>query len=89
MPFYVYVIQSLHDKSYYKGYTENPTLRLIRHNNRESTYTSGRVPWVLVYVEQLDSKTLALKREKTLKKYSHDQLHNLIGTSNNIVNRFR
>ncbi|RYG24222.1 MAG: GIY-YIG nuclease family protein [Chitinophagaceae bacterium] len=89
MSFYVYIIQSLQDSSYYKGFSENPPLRLVRHNNGESRYTSGKVPWVLVYVEQLESKTSALKREKSLKKYSHDQLHSLIKTSKNIVNQFR
>ena len=89
MPFYVYIIKSLKDNSFYKGFTENPHHRLIRHNNSESQYTSGKIPWVFVYVEQLDTKTLALKREKTLKKYSHEQIDNLIKTPKNIADQFR
>ena len=34
MPYYVYIIQSQWDESYYKGYSENPSLRLIHHNQK-------------------------------------------------------
>ena len=89
MPFYVYIIQSQLDNSYYKGFTEDPPLRVTRHNNGESQYTSARIPWKLVYVEELETKTLALKREKRLKSYAHDQIINLINSTKNIAKRFR
>jgi putative endonuclease len=89
MPFYVYIIQSQKDRSYYKGFTENPPLRVERHNNRESHYTSAKIPWTLVYVEELETKKLALIREKSLKKYSNDQILGLLKTSKNIVDYFR
>ncbi|WP_410479059.1 GIY-YIG nuclease family protein [Pedobacter psychrodurus] len=47
----VYIIQSLADKSYYKGFTENPLRRLVQHNNGESIYTSTKLPWCFVYIE--------------------------------------
>jgi len=89
MPFYIYIIESQLDQSYYKGFTEDPKLRVTRHNNGESQYTSAKIPWILVFVEILETKTLALKREKRLKSYSHDQIINLIGSPKNIVERFR
>jgi putative endonuclease len=73
MPFYVYIIQSEADLSYYKGFSENPLGRLLQHNNGDCTYTSGKLPWKLVYVEQCLTKREALIREKALKKYSHAQ----------------
>ena len=33
--FYVYIIQSKADLSYYKGFSENPPKRLLQHNNGE------------------------------------------------------
>jgi putative endonuclease len=57
MAYYVYIIESQVDGSYYKGYSENPRLRLIQHNNKESDYTSHKVPWILIYVEENASKT--------------------------------
>ena len=68
MPYYVYIIQSSIDGSFYKGFTEDPLLRLQRHNNGETASTRHLCPWTLVYVEELLSKTEALKREKLLKK---------------------
>ena len=51
----VYIIQSQLDGCYYKGYSEHPLLRLNQHNNKECVYTSHKTPWVLVYVEEMES----------------------------------
>jgi len=78
MPFYIYIIKSEIDKSYYKGFSENPLIRLQQHNNGETPSTRPFIPWTLIYIEELPSKTLALKRERNLKKYSMKRLENLI-----------
>jgi putative endonuclease len=88
MAFFVYIIQSQADHSFYKGFSENPLRRLLYHNNGESTYTSAKVPWKLVYIEECPDKTTALKREKALKKYSHQQILALINSPRNIVAAF-
>ena len=88
MAYYVYIIQSAVDNSYYKGFSEQPSVRLLHHNNSESQYTRNKVPWQLVYVEELASKREALIREKALKKYSHQQIKALITSPKNIVNHF-
>ena len=84
MPFYVYILQSLKDKSYYKGFTENPTQRLQQHNAGESKYTSTKIPWKLVYVEELPTKKEALMREKYLKKLERSRIELLIDSPKNI-----
>lgn len=83
MCFYVYIIKSLADQSYYKGFTENPIIRLERHNNGESKYTKDKLPWDLVYLECFEQKKDALIREKRLKKYSHQQIEQLISSGMN------
>ncbi len=88
MGFFVYIIQSKLDGSYYKGYSEQPSIRLIQHNNGESVYTSQKGPWELVYVEELESKTTALIREKNLKKASKERIMALLNHSKNIVAQF-
>jgi putative endonuclease len=88
MAFYVYIIKSLIDQSYYKGFTEDPTVRLKRHNKGESTYTRNKMPWQLVYVQCFESKREALIREKHLKKYSHIQIEQLIQSSLNKLCEF-
>jgi len=88
MPYYVYIIQSQTDQSYYKGFSENPPKRLLQHNNGECTYTSRKTPWDLVYIEELATKREALIREKVLKKYAHLQIQKLILTNKNILDDF-
>lgn len=85
MVFYVYIIKSLKDQSYYKGFTENPITRLERHNNGESKYTRTKAPWILVYLEKYGQKKEALVREKHLKKYSHLQIEQLIHSRLNTI----
>ncbi|MBM3401129.1 MAG: GIY-YIG nuclease family protein [Bacteroidetes bacterium] len=88
MSFYVYIIKSLADQSYYKGFTENPIIRLERHNNGESEYTKNKLPWDLVYLECFEQKKDALIREKRLKKYSHQQIEQLIISGRNKLSGF-
>jgi putative endonuclease len=87
MAYFVYIIQSEKDGSYYKGFSENPQERVLQHNSGLSKFTSFKIPWKLVFIEELGSKRDALIREKTLKKYSHKQIQVLISSVKNIVNR--
>jgi putative endonuclease len=85
MSFYVYIIQSREDGSFYKGFTEDPAMRLVRHNNGESTYTRNKIPWGYVYIEEFACKRDALIRERVIKKYSHQQIEQLIRSVKNQV----
>ena len=88
MEHYVYIIQSEKDSSFYKGYTSDPLRRLAQHNSAGSEYTSGKMPWKLVYVEEFKTKTEALIREKNLKKADKERILAIISHSKNIVGRF-
>ncbi len=68
MDYYVYILQSCVDHSYYIGYTYNIDQRLFDHNAGKSRYTSKKIPWKLVYSETFSSKKDALLRERFLKK---------------------
>ena len=86
--YFVYIIYSgTHDK-YYRGYSTNPIKRLMQHNNQESEYTSRFCPWELVYIEEVPTKSDAIKREKGLKKYAKNQIEDLIKLPKNIINQF-
>ncbi len=74
--------------SYYKGFSENPAKRLVQHNNGECEYTSKKMPWILIYIETLPTKREALIRERVLKKYSHQQILQLILSNKNILKDF-
>jgi putative endonuclease len=88
MPFYVYILQSAFDRSFYKGFSENPLQRLAQHNDGQSHYTSLKRPWKLVYIETFANKRSALIREKNLKKATVQRLQEIINSNKNIVREF-
>ncbi len=88
MLFYVYIIQSEKDDSFYKGFSLQPLLRLAQHNNKESTYTANKIPWKLFHLEIFGDKKAALKREIALKKYSHQQIIELSLSAKNQLQLF-
>ncbi len=65
--FYIYVIKSLKDATRNIGSAANVQVRLVEHNRGKCRYTSGRMPWVLIYTEEYPARNLAMKREKFLK----------------------
>ena len=83
--FFVYIIYSKTQDSYYRGYSTQPYKRLRQHNEGESRYTRNKGPWELVYLERFDTKRAALIREKSLKKYSKKQIRSLIDSPKNIL----
>ena len=88
MAFYVYILESQKDQSFYKGFSEDPRKRLQQHNAGETRSTCNLLPWTLVYVEQMKSKTEALIREKSLKKATRERIIALLIHSKNIVDQF-
>lgn len=67
--FYVYVLKSTTAKKHYIGQTSDLQKRLQEHNSGESKYTSAYIPWELVYSEEYETRSEAMKREKYLKSY--------------------
>ena len=83
--FYVYILKSLKDGTYYKGFTEDYKKRLEEHNSGLSSFTSGKLPWQLIYVEAHSTKKDALIREKKLKKCKSDYFEWLALQNSNIL----
>ena len=75
MKFSVYILQSKVDQSYYIGYTSSIDQRLVYHNSGKSRYTSRKMPWKLVYEENFENKSEAIKREKFLKKQRNKKFY--------------
>ena len=73
--YYVYIIQSKKDSSFYIGFTGNLQRRLEEHNQGKSRYTRTKLPWALVYSEKFDSKSEALKRERFLKNQKNKEFY--------------
>jgi len=82
MPYFVYILQSEKDKSYYVGSTQDLTERLKRHNQGRSQYTKAKRPWRLVYFEEHTDRSSAMKRESQIKRRKDKAfIETLVGTS--------
>ena len=82
MTYYVYIIQSLKDETYYVGSTQDLESRLQRHNQGRSQYTKPKRPWKLVYHEKYPDRPSAAKREHEIKrKKKREQIDILVRTS--------
>ncbi len=66
--YFVYILQSQLDKSYYIGYTSNLENRLREHNFGKTGYTKLKRPWRLIYKEEFLTRSEAIKRERYLKR---------------------
>lgn len=62
------------DDTLYTGITNDLKARIAAHNSgKGARYTAGRRPVRLIYVETAVSRSAALKREWTLKRYSRQK----------------
>ncbi|OGP76331.1 MAG: hypothetical protein A2W09_08145 [Deltaproteobacteria bacterium RBG_16_50_11] len=68
MVYFVYIIQSDKDGSYYIGYTSDLEERVERHNQGRSAFTRSKAPWKLIYQEFFSSKSEAMRRENERKR---------------------
>jgi putative endonuclease len=67
----VYILKSKIRDTIYIGSTSNLERRLSEHNNGRTRSTKRYMPWVVHYVEQFATKSIAIKREKQLKKWKN------------------
>jgi putative endonuclease len=82
MPFYVYILLCM-DGSFYTGYTQNIDKRTKLHESgKGARYTRTHKPERVAYVELFDTRAKAMKRERAIKKLSHQQKLNLINSQN-------
>ncbi len=70
------------DSTFYTGYARDPRARVEVHNaGKGAKYTRSRRPVSLVYSEQCESLSAALKRERELKLWSRTMKEALIAGS--------
>ncbi|MCL2690754.1 MAG: GIY-YIG nuclease family protein [Candidatus Bathyarchaeota archaeon] len=78
--FYVYVLLCC-DGSFYTGSTKDLELRMRLHQTgRGARYTKIHKPQEMVYFEEYVSRSLAMKREREIKKLSHQQKQVLVAS---------
>lgn len=71
-PIWVYILQCS-DGTFYTGVTRDLNKRIHQHNHsRGALYTKLRKPVKLVYSEKHMSHAEAYRRERAIKRFSHD-----------------
>jgi putative endonuclease len=69
------------DGSFYTGYTKNIDARVRLHTRgKGARYTKIHKPQKVAYFELFDSRAKAMRREKELKKLTHQQKLNLMNS---------
>tara|TARA_Y100000310_G_scaffold343708_1_gene452636 strand:- start:4941 stop:5189 length:249 start_codon:yes stop_codon:yes gene_type:complete len=78
MPYFVYLVEC-RDKTYYCGYSSDLEKRVKTHNEgKGAKYTKRRRPVKLVYSEDFETKSEAMKRELQIKSYSRKMKEDLV-----------
>ena len=67
--YYVYILRSTVNRSYYIGSCKNITNRLKQHNKGQVISTRKSKPWELIYKEKYDTLKEARNRESQIKKW--------------------
>ncbi|MFN3871994.1 MAG: GIY-YIG nuclease family protein [Ignavibacterium sp.] len=66
--YFTYIIESVSNRSWYIGHTNNITRRLEEHNSGENISTKNKGPWKLIFLRSFDSNLEANRFELKLKK---------------------
>ena len=80
MPYYVYILLCK-DGSYYTGYTKDIKNRVEQHKKGQGArYTRMRQAQKIVYVEEFNSRSEAMRRERKIKSLKHTEKQRLVNT---------
>jgi putative endonuclease len=78
VPYYVYILRCK-DGSYYTGHAKNVEKRFEMHKNgRGARYTRVHEPEKVVYIEQFENRSEAMRRERKIKTFNHYKKQELI-----------
>ena len=70
---YVYMVKCA-DGTLYTGWTTDIEKRITAHNAKKGAkYTKSRTPVELYYLEEVENKSQALKREAGIKKLTREE----------------
>jgi len=78
LSYYVYILRCK-DGSYYTGHAKDVEKRFEMHRKgKGARYTRMHEPEKLVYIEQFESRSEAMRRERKIKMLSHNKKQQLI-----------
>jgi putative endonuclease len=88
-PWFFYILRCS-DGTFYSGISDNIVKRVASHNlAKGAKYTRGRLPVELVYQEECENKSAALKREFAVKKLTRKQKEFLVKKAGALIENHR
>jgi putative endonuclease len=86
MKYYTYILEC-NDGTLYTGWTVDIDKRVFAHNESKTgaKYTSARRPVKIVYQEECEGKSQAMKREVEIKKMTRVGKLRLINGNNHLI----
>jgi putative endonuclease len=79
--YFTYILKSQTHNTYYYGHTSDINKRLAEHNKGNVRYTKGRMPWIIHYIEEYNTRSEAAKREyffKSIEGYKYLKTNKII-----------
>jgi putative endonuclease len=76
------------DGSFYTGYSNNPTSRLLAHmKGQGARYTRMHTPSKIIYLEKHRTRSAAMVREREIKALTHEEKRGLstVRTKRNLI----
>ncbi len=67
--YYTYIIESITNKRWYIGHTNDIDRRLSEHNSGQNKSTKGKGPWKLIFLRSFDNNLDANRFELRLKRF--------------------
>ena len=81
--YYVYILTTTHNKTFYVGVTNNMARRMVEHKNEVADgFTKRYHIHKLVYFEKYTDVSDAIRREKQLKGWKRQKKNSLIVAKN-------
>lgn len=74
MQYYLYILKSEIEETYYIGFSDHPERRCYFHNNDSKGYTVRFRPWKLVYREAFTNEKRALEAERKGKSWKSKKM---------------
>jgi putative endonuclease len=70
MKYHVYILYSLQADKYYVGFTGDELAeRLRKHNSNHTGFTGKANDWQIVFTQEFQAKSDAMRREKEIKSW--------------------
>ena len=81
--YYTYILECA-DGTYYTGYTDDVKKREQVHNSgKGAKYTRSRLPVKVIYTEEYETKSEAMKREAAIKALSRKKKEEIVSHGKN------